>query len=136
MQKPLWHSHSLRVRYQETDQMGVVYHANYLNWFEIGRTEWVRDKGLTYQELESKGIYLPVVDLGASYHQPAYYDDVITIYTRIKEFTPIRISFEVNVKREDTLLASGWTKHVWVGSDFKPIRLNKKAPEWYEILSQ
>lgn len=135
MEKHPWFYYDLRVRYQETDKMGVVYHANYLNWFEIGRTEWVRHKGVSYSELEASGIFLPVVDLGVSYHKPAYYDDMVTIMTRLSEITPVRMMFEVQIMREDTLLVSGWTKHVWVGERFKPIRLDKAAPEWYRLLT-
>ncbi len=131
-----WHIHELRVRYQETDRMGVVYHANYLNWFEIGRTEWVRHKGIPYAEFEAKGLFLPVVDLAVSYHSPAYYDEIVTVHTRLAELSPLRLKFEVEIRRDETLLASGWTKHAWIGSDFKPIRLDKAAPEWYELLSQ
>lgn len=131
-----WHSHTLRVRYQETDQMGVVYHANYLNWFEIGRTEWVRQKGIAYRDFESKGLFLPVIDLAASYHQPAYYDDIVTVNTRLKEFSPVKLKFEVEIRREETLLVSGWTRHVWIGSGFRPVRLDKAAPEWYKLLSK
>ena len=82
---PIWHLHPLRVRYQETDQMGVVYYANYLTWFEIGRTEFVRHFGTTYREIEAKGLLLPVVDAECSYLSPARYDDRVAVCTTIAE---------------------------------------------------
>ncbi|MXO78345.1 YbgC/FadM family acyl-CoA thioesterase, partial [Paenibacillus sp. OT2-17] len=78
-----WYGASLRVRYQESDQMGVVYHANYLNWFEIGRTEMIRQAGFNYRSMEERGVLLPVIEINAKYASPARYDDLITIYTAI-----------------------------------------------------
>lgn len=75
----------LRVRYAETDQMGVVYHANYATYFEVARTESIRRLGFTYRELEAMGIEMPVVDIAMRYHRPACYDDLLTIHTEIRE---------------------------------------------------
>ncbi|ANY74842.1 thioesterase [Paenibacillus ihbetae] len=94
-----WFHTSFRVRYQETDQMGVVYHANYLNWFEIGRTEMIRELGFSYREMEEAGALLPVVDLDVKYHQPARYDDQITVFTRMIDFSPLRIHYAYEVRR-------------------------------------
>jgi acyl-CoA thioester hydrolase len=148
-----WFNHKVRVRYQETDQMGVVYHANYLNWFEIGRTEMIRALGYPYRELEKQGLLLPVVEVNLKFKQPAKYDDVIGIYTRIKSFSPMRIGFEVEIRRlseqeaaasdltaiqtEDRtgeLLVSGVTEHVWVDHAWKPARIHKQAPELYNLI--
>src|SRR4051812_4261863 len=85
-----WFTHLIRVRYHETDQMGVVYHTNYLNWFEIGRTELIRELGMTYQQIEEKGIILPLLEVGMKFKQPARYDDIICIRTRIAEYTHMR----------------------------------------------
>ncbi|MOA33014.1 Acyl-CoA thioester hydrolase YbgC [compost metagenome] len=146
-----WHLHPLRVRYQETDQMGVVFHGNYVTWFEIGRTEWIRNAGYTYKTIEQHGLLLPVVDLQCRYILPARYDDEVLVCTRIADCTPLRVAFESQVRRisasdvlthtvTDTaalpgeLLVEGGTKHVWVNESWQPARLNKVLPELYELL--
>lgn len=145
-----WFLHPLRVRYQETDQMKVVYHANYLNWFEIGRTEWVRSAGLQYRELEAMGLLLPVTHLEASFLQPAQYDDWVTVCTHLAEMSALRVSFQSRIVSGDltasrgpslqgdeppgTMLVKGGTRHVWVNAAWKPIRLDREAPELYAKL--
>ncbi|HAF98959.1 MULTISPECIES: acyl-CoA thioesterase [Paenibacillus] len=146
-----WFHTSFRVRYQETDQMGVVYHANYLNWFEIGRTEMIRELGFSYREMEEAGALLPVVDLDVKYHQPARYDDQVTVFTRMIDFSPLRIHYEYEVRRmsgevpsdpDDAtmmalpgeLLTSGTTRHVWLNREWKPSRLDKNVPKLYDAL--
>lgn len=135
-----WYEHRLRARYAETDQMGVIYHANYFNWFEIGRTEMIRELGIPYRSLEESGLLLPVVDLDAKFIKPAYYDDQICIRTRITDASQIRISFEVHIVREATeeeneqLLVTGHTKHVWLNRSWKPVRIDREAPELYALL--
>lgn len=144
----VWFLHPLRVRYQETDQMGIVYHANYLNWFEIGRTEWVRNAGITYKEMEQRGLMLPVTDVEASFKQPAHYDDWITVCTQVAEMTSVRVRFESRVvsgnltielglsytgeEPPGELLVKGGTKHVWVNKEWRPVRFAREAPDWYE----
>src|SRR5205085_10715599 len=81
----------VRVRYADTDQMGVTYHANYLVWFEVGRTDWLRGSGWTYREMEAAGVSLPVIEVFCQYHQPARYDDELEIRTRATLLTPVRI---------------------------------------------
>lgn len=127
----------VRVRYQETDQMGVVYHANYLTWFEIGRTELIRELDYPYAEFEQRGILLPVVHLNMDFKSPARYDDEIIIRTKISKFTGIRISFfyEVRYKATDQLLVMGETEHVWVNQQFRPINLKKVWPEITELIT-
>jgi len=143
-----WFLHPLRVRYQETDQMGVVYHANYLNWFEIGRTEWVRQAGIAYKDMEARGLLLPVTDVEASFKQPASYDEWVTVCTRVAEMTSVRVRFESRVIGGDlterfgssfageeppgTVLVQGGTRHVWVNKEWKPVRFAKEAPDWYD----
>ncbi|MGN7471033.1 acyl-CoA thioesterase [Brevibacillus sp. SAFN-007a] len=133
---PNIHAHRLRVRYGETDQMGVVYHTNYLNWFEVGRTEWIRKAGLTYRELEERGVLLPVTDAVLSYKKPARYDDVVEIRTRIKELGVVRLAFAYEIIRvsDGELLVSGETMHVFTNKELKPIRLAKTEPEIYAWL--
>lgn len=147
-----WFMHSLRVRYGETDRMAVVYHTNYINWFEIGRTEWIRHSGLAYRSIEESGLLLPVVNLECSYVQPARYDDVVTVFTRVTEFTKVRIRFEYQVLLGDytnggqtaecadvpegKLLAKGTSLHGWINADWKVVALDRTAPDIYERIQR
>lgn len=131
-----WFTHELRVRYQETDQMGVVYHANYLNWFEIGRTELIRELGMPYRSIEAKGLLLPVIEADIRFVKPARYDDTVTIRTRVEQYTNIRLSFSCEICRDGVTLVSGGTRHVWVNRDWKPARIDKEAPELYNLLKK
>ena len=121
-----------RVKYHETDQMGVAHHANYLHWFEEARTEYLREQGVSYRELEENGVIMPVAEVNCSYHQPAYYDDQVTIITKIKELKRVKVSFEYEVKRGDDLLLTGSSLHPFVDEDFKPLPLKRKKPELWE----
>lgn len=133
---PIIHSHFFRVRYGETDQMGVVYHANYLNWFEIGRTELIRSAGLSYRELEEKGVLLPLTDAALSYKKPARYDDQLEVRTIVEEITPVRLTFGYEIYRtpDEELLVTGKTMHVFTTKELKPIRLPRVEPELYRWL--
>ena len=118
----------VRVRYAETDRMGVVYYANYLVWFEVGRTEWLRDTGWTYREMELEGVALPVIEAHCEYRQPARYDDQIEIRTRAALLTPVRIRFDYDVIRDDeTLVACGYTVHAALDATGRPRRLPSRV---------
>ena len=90
-------STNIRVRYGETDQMGVVYHGNYASYFEIARTEWLRNLGVTYKELENKGIMLPVISLFFNFIKSAKYDDVLTIIVILKKKPLVKIEFDYEI---------------------------------------
>lgn len=94
------HQSQIRVRYSETDQMGVVYHGNYLPYFEIGRVEWLRNQGISYKSMEENGIALPIVNIVISYKKPARYDDLLTITTTFKSQTSVKIEFECKIENE------------------------------------
>ena len=94
------HEVQVRVRYSETDQMGVVYHGNYLPYFEIGRVEWLRDKGVSYKWMEENGIGLPIVSLTLNYKKPARYDDLLTVRTTFKSQTSVKIEFDCEIANE------------------------------------
>jgi acyl-CoA thioester hydrolase len=128
------YSYQHRVGYHETDQMGVVHHANYLHWFEKARTEYLREQGVSYRELEEKGVILPVAKVNCNYQQPAHYDDLVEVITKIKELKRVKISFEYKVKRNDKLLVTGETIHSFVNEDFKPIALKKEKPKLWESI--
>jgi len=118
-----------RVRYAETDQMGVVYYANYLVWMELGRAEYCRSAGIRYKDMEAEdGIRLAVVDAHCRYLYPARYDDEILIKTWVARANPRMVEFHYQIldcasARE---LASGETKHIFLGSHMKPIKLPEK----------
>lgn len=94
------HEVEVRVRYSETDQMGVVYHGNYLPYFEIGRVEWLRNKGVSYKWMEENGIGLPIVSLTLNYKKPARYDELLTVKTKFKSQTSVKIEFDCEIRNE------------------------------------
>jgi acyl-CoA thioester hydrolase len=98
------HEVQVRVRYSETDQMGVVYHGNYVPYFEIGRVEWLRNKGIAYKSLEENGIALPIVSMTLNYKKPARYDDLLTIKTSLKSYAGVKIAFECEIYSEQNEL--------------------------------
>lgn len=95
------HEIQVRVRYSETDQMGVVYHGNYIPYFEIGRVEWLRDKGISYKLLEESGIALPIVSMHLNYKKPARYDDLLTVKTKFKSHSSVKIEFDCEIHNEN-----------------------------------
>lgn len=118
-----------RVRYPETDRMGVAHHTHYFVWFELGRTELMRALGCPYGELEDgRGIFFPVVEAGARYVASARYDEEIEIVTRLAGASGARVRFEYDIRRaaDGTSLASGFTVHASVGRDGRPTRLDEE----------
>ena len=115
---------SFRVRYGETDQMGVVYHGNYVDYLEIGRTEWLRKLGLTYKEMEEDGIILPVIHLQIDYKKSAKYDDLLTIETILVNRPVVKITFDYKIRNESgELLAEASTVLAFMDKHtLKPIR--------------
>ncbi len=115
----------LRVRYAETDQMGVAHHAEYLAWFEVGRTDYLRELGMTYRDLEKDGLWLPVIEASARYVRPVRYDDVLEIRTRLESLSGARMSFSYTVHREGQgeALATGTTRHAAIDPTGRPCRL-------------
>lgn len=95
------HSVEVRVRYGETDQMGVVYHGSYVPYFEIGRVEWLRNKGVSYKSLEESGVALPIVSMHLNYKKPARYDDVLTVNTKLKKYSGVKIEFDCEIRNEN-----------------------------------
>ncbi len=90
----------IKVRYNETDQMGVVYHGNYAQYFEIGRTEWLRNLGINYKDMEISGIILPVISLNCNFKKSALYDDELTIYTTLKKVPTVKIEFDYRIENQ------------------------------------
>lgn len=112
----------IRVRYAETDMMGVVYHGSYLPWLEVARTDMFRNKGLSYRKLEDNGFSLPVLSIAVKYHRPAVYDDVIEISVCLKERPRLRIKLEYELKRGDELIATASTEHAFIDKSGYPTR--------------
>jgi acyl-CoA thioester hydrolase len=98
------HQIEVRVRYSETDQMGVVYHGNYIPYFEIGRVEWLRNKGVSYKSMEENGIALPIVSMNINYKKSARYDELLTVITTFKSQTSVKIGFDCEIRNENNEL--------------------------------
>jgi acyl-CoA thioester hydrolase len=115
----------VRVRYADTDQMGVVYYANYFVWFEVGRTDLLRESGWSYREMEREGLSLPVIESHCEYKQPARYDDEVEVRTSGAILSPVRVRFAYEVARpsDGSLLAVGHTVHASLDRDGRPRRL-------------
>lgn len=110
-----YHQIEIRVRYSETDQMRVVYHGNYAQYFEVGRVEWLRNKGVSYKWMEKNGIMLPVVSLTMNYKKPARYDELLRLKTILKKQTSVKIEFDYELYNEkDELLTTGNSVLVFV----------------------
>ena len=125
----------LRVRYAETDQMGVVYHANYLVWMEVGRVEYCRASGMRYRDLEAEGVLLAVVEVHCRYLSPALYDEEVIVSTGIEEATPraVRFVYRISSGDDGRLLAEGSTKHVFCGRDRKARKLPKEYQAMFRV---
>jgi len=115
----------IRVRYAETDKMGVVYYANYFVWFEVARADLLRSLGWTYREMEHAGVTLPVIDAQCEYRRPARYDDEIEVRTKGRMLSPVRMEFtyEILFREDHSLAASGRTIHAALDLTGKPCRL-------------
>ena len=115
----------VRVRYAETDQMGIVYYSNYLVWFEVGRTDWLRESGWSYRDMEAEGYALPVIEARCSYQESARYDDEIEVRTTSTLESPVRIQFQYEVVRlaDGSTLATGMTMHAALDRSGRPRRL-------------
>jgi acyl-CoA thioester hydrolase len=122
---------TLRVRYAETDQMGVVYYANYLVWFEVARADLLRSLGWTYREMEAAGVLLPVIEAHCEYKRPARYDEQIEVRTQGRVSSPIRMefSYDVVLMPGGELAAVGRTVHAALGRDGRPCRLPDRVRE-------
>jgi acyl-CoA thioester hydrolase len=112
----------ITVRYAETDMMGIVYHGNYLPWFEIGRTTLLKENGLSYRDLEAAGYRLPVLEVAVKYLKPALYDDVVTVITTLTDKPLLRIQLSYEVRRGEELLATGQTSHAFIDRTGRPVR--------------
>jgi acyl-CoA thioester hydrolase len=135
----IWGETRLRVRYAETDKMGVVYHSNFLIWFEVGRVELLRQLGFQYSEMETEdNCHIPVVDLRVRYKAPAQYDDEIVVRTQIKNVRSslLHFSYEIFREADRTLLATGETMHIIVDNKLARTTLPEKYMKAFNGLKQ
>lgn len=132
---PYVHETSFHVRYAETDQMGLVHHAAYIVWFEEGRSDYMRALGSGYDDFEAAGLALPVVECYARYVAAARYDQLITVRTRIDERKSRRLTFSYEIvdPERDTVLVTGYTRHVCVDHDGN---LRRFPPEWRALMER
>jgi len=121
----------VKVRYSETDRMGIAHHAQYYVWFEEARTELFRMTGYSYREMEQKGLLLPVIETQCKYKKAVTYDDDILVTAKLSEFKGATMVITYNIVKKDTgdTIAEGMTKHGCVNKEMKPIRLKKVFPE-------
>ena len=126
-----WHATEVRVRVADTDLMGIVYNANFLVWFEIGRTELIRSRGITYAEVERRGVSLPVIEARFTVRRPARYDDVVRVEARVSDVRSRRVTFEYRVSRENDLLLTGATVHVPI---LHPGARAISLPHWLRVV--
>lgn len=128
---------SLVVRYQETDQMGIVHHSVYPIWFEAARTDFIAQAGLHYRDMEQAGVWLPLKSLSCQFIHGAKYEDVVTVTTSITNLTPARLEFAYRVENQDgVLLVTGATLHGFTTPQLKPISLKKHFPQFWEVIEK
>jgi len=125
-------------RYSETDAMGVIYHANYIIWFEQGRTDLINKIGLDYAELEERGFMSPVLDVHVSYKRPIRYGEQVLIKTNIKEHSAVKTTYEYEILNEaNEVCVTGESSHTIVDKKtFRPISMKRKVSDWYEKLKE
>ncbi len=128
----------IEVRYAETDKMGVVHHANYLVWFEVGRTNFIKKIGLDYAEMEAGDVVSPVIDVQLSYKKTATYGDIVVIKTWLEKYDGVRTTYGYHVLDQNgNILVTGSTVHVVVNKHtFKPVLLRKVRPDWHETYTK
>lgn len=126
----------LTVRYAETDQMGIVHHSNYSIWFEAGRTDFLKQTGVSYTEVESRNVMLPLYEITCRFKSPAKYEDEIAVITSLKELSRVRLilAYEVFNRKNNTLLATGETLHAFTDKDLRPLNAEKFIPDIYALM--
>lgn len=124
----------IRVRYVETDQMGFAHHSNYLHWFEIARTEWMRAIYKSYRHMEETGVLMPVTGCALQYKQSAKYDDLLQITTWIVSYNKVRMSFAYEITRDGEVISTGTTDHAFIKRDGSVVRLDRSNPDFHEAI--
>jgi acyl-CoA thioester hydrolase len=125
----VWHRSANRTLYAETDRSAVVYHANYLRYFELGRASLMRDAAYTYKEIEESGFVYPIIDLGIEFFQPLHYDDPMWIHTRPGELERVRLRFEYTITHAESgvLVCRGYTRHCALNRAGRPVAVDPRT---------
>jgi len=119
----------IRVRYAETDQMGYCYYANYFTWMEVGRSHLMREAGKSYRQVEEEGFIFPVIEAHCNYKKPAKFDDLVEVKTWITCLKSRKVTFNYEILRDGELLVSGYTVHIPISPEGRPIALSKEILE-------
>lgn len=128
------HETKIRVQYYETDSMGIVHHSNYIRYFETARTEMMRAHGMSYDDMEKAGVWMPVLSVTAEYKMPALYDEVISLFCWVEKLRGASVDLAYEVRGEDgRLCALGKSSHGFTDPDLKPLRMKRERPEMYEF---
>lgn len=124
----------VEVRYAETDKMGIVHHSVYPIWYELARTKFIKELGISYSQMEEMGVMTPLVQLSCKYIHPADYEDILTIRVSVSKLTPARVVFDYEVYKEgiEKPINTGSTTHAWVEKNLHPINFKKEFPELYK----
>ncbi len=134
----MYHETVLTVRYVETDKFGIAHHSNHIIWFEVARTELLRDMGISYSEMEARGVSCPLLEVSCRYGHPARFEDTLIVRTGIAAMSPVKIrfSYEIVEAKHGSRIASGETLHAFVDAETgRPVRLNRFRPEmWNELV--
>lgn len=129
-------AYTRKVQYYETDKMGIVHHSNYIRWFEEARTAYMLEKGIDYDNVEKDGIMMPVLGVECKYKHGAKYNEIVTIDTSVSFFNGIKLIFSYMVKNTDgDVLVTGSSTHCFVGLDFKPLRIKRTNPVFYDSIN-
>lgn len=130
----IWHRSTYRVLYVDTDRSEVVYHSNYLRYFEVGRTSLMRDAAYPYKEIEQSGYVYPIFDLGITFYHPLYYDDLMYIHTRPSELERVRLRFDYLITHAEkgTLICKGFTKHCALNLSGVPVAVDEKTVQLWK----
>ena len=128
----------IRVIYADTDAMGIVYHTNYIKWFEVGRNEYLRELGYPYSRLESEKLWLPVANVECAYKAPARYDDILEITAWMSDLRAASLTMSYEIRKQETgeLLVWGSTRHAITDDQMKPVRFKSYNPELYQLVTQ
>lgn len=128
----------ITVRYAETDKMGIAHHANYPIWYEVARTDLIKKIGMTYTEMESIGVGVPLIELQCKYMGAAYYEDELTIEAKVSRVTPVKLEFEYKIYKDGNQkpINTGRTLHALVNKDLRPVNVKKNYPDLYEKLEK
>lgn len=126
----------IKTRYNETDQMGIIYHGNYFNWFDIGRMDFLEKIGIDYKSLEERQILIPIIDVYCQYLKPVKYPYEINIVTRLEKLKGIRVFFSYEIYHKEELLAKGKTTNSFIDEKLEPINMRRKHPDLWEKLEK